>query len=319
MGGQAIEGVKRLTAFLVPAERFLIIGRDTKHKSVAEHHLFDARVVDLPIIEEWVRDMVTNGWAGGVAMVEVDGEDVMPIDGKQRIIHAREANKRLDKAGRPLIEVPTMIKKGEDADKYGSMIALNEFRRDDSILEKARKAQAFLNFGKSHKEAASRFGVTESAVKQWLQLLDADPKIIKAVESEKVSGSVALELAKLPRDQQVPKFDELKEQGKLNVEGAKQAVYVAKGNGDGKKNGRAAAAKDDGDDENGHGKKLPVNAIRKICAAYKADELAGKAKNIAPETIKVLQVVAGLTEPRGVAGLTAALAQVGYGPPEESE
>lgn len=349
---QLIEGSRRLNAFAMDAQRIVLIGLDTEHSSCAEHAGFDNRVLTIPVKEEWVLDMVAHGWAGGAVTVSVEKDArgrqiVVAIDGKQRIRTAREANKRLKAAGRPLIEVPALVMKGEDAEKLGSMIALNEHRIDDTILEKARKAQAFLSFNKSLKEAALRFGVTVPTISSWLQLLGSDPRVLKEVESNKIPASVAIKIAQLPRGDQQAAVKKLKEEDKLTVSGAEEIVFSSrvsadrqaaaasrsadgddKDSGDDKKvgdkksNGKHRAQADSDDDEKnseGYGRKMPIVAIRRVIKAYEAGSLRGTAKNLSEETYRVLRVVAGQIEPRLVAGMQAALAQVGYGPRSEAE
>lgn len=321
-----IDGARKIDAFEIPAENLTLIGLDTDHKSMSEHPLFDNRVLTVIIREEWVLDMMAHGWAGGAVTVCLEESSrgkklVVALDGKQRIRTAREANKRLRAAGRPPVLVQCVIKKGEDADKVGSMIALNEHRVEDSVLEKARKARDYMQFNRSQKDCALRFNVTPSTISLWMKLLEADNKLLKLVDSGKLAATAALRLCSLPRDEQMPEYERLKTAGKLTIEAAEQSVFAARldANKGESEDGKTADGKDEGSSDEPKPKKIPINAIRMICKKWTDGKLTGTAKHLSDETIQVLRVVSGDLEPRVVAGMTAALVQVGYARDEDDE
>jgi ParB family transcriptional regulator, chromosome partitioning protein len=193
-----------------------------------KHPLYDERI-HLPIDEAMVLSIMANGIYEPV-VVRKNGETgkgapiVEVVDGKQRVKHAREANRRLKAQGKELVLVPAVRRRGEDADLFGCMITTNDVRRDDSPLVRARKCARYLALGRSEQQAAVTFGVTTTTIRSWLELLECSKEVQAMVEKGEMPASIAVKLAKLPREEQPAVLEKLKEQGELHGErGVKQA------------------------------------------------------------------------------------------------
>jgi ParB family chromosome partitioning protein len=175
--------------------------------------------------------MVLNIMVHGVlepVLVRKDGDSAEVVAGRRRVLHAREANKRLAKEGSEPIRVPCMVKKGDDGVLMGVAISENEIRRDDSLSAKAEKLRRYIATGKTEQEAAVAFGVSLQTVKNWGRMGDLDAKVIKAVESGKIPASAAWNLSDLTREEQREKLEEVLAAGNTSVRSVKRAAKNAK-------------------------------------------------------------------------------------------
>ena len=199
--------------------------------------LYDDRV-ELPVDESLVLNIMfaPDGTPQGVlepinAMRNSETGKVEVIDGRQRVKAAREANKRLKKAGLEPIWVPAMLKRTNGQGAMGMLISSNEHRQDDSPLGKAKKAQRYLDLGRTEADIATLFGISQASVKNMLALLDAPAAVRNAVEAGKISTSDGYKLAKLEPAEAKEKVAELIEhaprtQGKKRSKNAKKAREI---------------------------------------------------------------------------------------------
>lgn len=201
---QAIEGASRLNAFAMDPEDLILI----EDKA---HPLYDPRV-NLPINEGMVRSIMQNNVIKAI-IVRKDGKNIEVVDGRQRTKAACEANRRLKKEGRDPLRVPVMVRRGDDGDLFGVTIATNEHRTSDDVVTKANKALRFVQqLGRSEKEAAIHFGVSEQSIRMWFKLLDTAPQVQKAVADGSLGFVDAVKkLADLPREQQLAELPKLVE------------------------------------------------------------------------------------------------------------
>ena len=230
MAKQAIEGVRK-NAFARDPKTLLIVGID-EVPGVTEprkHPLYEdpARLV---IDDAMVRNITHYGVIEPVVVTN-DGASVIVVDGRRRVLHAREANRRLHERGLPEIAVTVIVRNGEDGDLMGVMVATNSVRLDETPLQKARKANAMLVRGMSEEQVALAFGVGTPAVKQWQALLSCAPDVIAAVEGGAVPASVAVTLSKLPKGHQAKKLNELLATGggKVTTKDARAASKADEG------------------------------------------------------------------------------------------
>lgn len=183
-----------------PAE--LVVVTDRKHP------LWDERVRK-PVSEEMVESIMQYGVRTPIE-VRRDGPRLEVTEGRQRTRAAVEANRRLAAEGRPKKRVLVVIISGQDRDFIGASTTANEIRSGDGVLVKAAKAHRmrFL-YSYTLKEIAITFGVDEATIENWLKLADLHRDVRALVSQGKLKYTVAIRLAALPRDQQVPKLREL--------------------------------------------------------------------------------------------------------------
>jgi len=132
------------------------------------HPLFDSRAL-LPVDEKLVTNILFE--MQGVLepiLVAKDGEgNAIVIDGRQRTKALRSANKKLRAAGAEPLQIPCLLKRGDDNQIYAMSISTNEQRREDTAKEKAVKAARLLNQGYTQAEAGRVFGVSAETIKRW--------------------------------------------------------------------------------------------------------------------------------------------------------
>lgn len=156
------------------------------------------------------------------------------VFGRQRTKAAREANRRLKKQGLEPIRLPVWIKRANDQKSMAMMISENEHRTDDTPMNRAKKAQRYIDMGRDEKEIAVLFGVSESTVKNMLKLLDAPAVVRNAVDAGKITTSDAYKLAREEPEEAKKKVEKLLEHaprtpGKKRSKNAKKARAIVSG------------------------------------------------------------------------------------------
>jgi ParB family chromosome partitioning protein len=220
---QALEGT-RLNAFGMDPDDLVVIGYDTKDGP--EHPLYDERV-RMSLEESMVLNIMVHGVLEPV-LVRKNGDTAEVIAGRRRVLHAREANKRLKKEGSEEVRVPVMVKKGQDSVLMGVAISENEIRRDDNPSTKAEKLLRYLATGRSEREASIAFGVSIQTIKNWGRMHDLDNKVIKAIDAGDIPASAGYALATLSREEQKEELDKLLSNGHATVRAAKHSVKTKK-------------------------------------------------------------------------------------------
>src|ERR1019366_4803607 len=87
---------------------------------------------------------------------------------------------------------------GTDGDAILRMIMLNEHRYADPPSNKARKAAAALDRGKTEEEVACALGVSTPTLKNLLKYIDAPAVVRHAADAGKITMTQAYKLATLP-------------------------------------------------------------------------------------------------------------------------
>jgi len=186
----------------------------------------DART-KLPINDAFVRNIMKNGVIKPVVIAK-EGDRAVVDDGKQRVRHALEANRRLREAGAQTILVPCIYRRGNDLMRLGVRISANEFSRPDEVIDKAALVARALALGGTEEGCALDFGVDVATIRHWLRLLEADPKVTAAVSEGRISASAAVELSALPRDEQQKTLTALETAGgKVTAKRARSAARKA--------------------------------------------------------------------------------------------
>ena len=194
----------RKDMFLVEPERLTLVYDK-------EHALYDPRVEDEPA-ERMIANVAMHGVLEPV-LVRKNGDQIEVIAGRGRTKTALEVNRRLAAEGKPPIMVPIILKGGNDADLFGVMISENEIRREDTMLVKGQKARKLLNMGYTVQQIAVVFGVSRQAVESWLAAEELPQPIKDAVEAGEITATAALQLGGHSREEQVKRYNDLKQQG----------------------------------------------------------------------------------------------------------
>ncbi len=123
------------------------------------HPLYDERV-HLPIEEGMVLNIAELGVLEPI-IVWKDPETGLScvVDGRQRVRHTLEANKRLLKEGKEPLLVPAVAKRGSAVRMAQAMVSANEIRQADTPLGRAKKMADALERGHDEDDLALMFGV----------------------------------------------------------------------------------------------------------------------------------------------------------------
>jgi ParB family chromosome partitioning protein len=179
-----------------------------------KHPLYDSRVERKPT-EAMVLSIMRDGIIEPLVITR-DGEDVYVVAGRQRRAAAIEANKRLKKEGGDPVLCPCVWRQAEKRERevklYEISVSENELRSGDSPLERACKMQHLKNLGRDDRSIAVTFGCTVAQVRNLLALLDCAPAVQRAVEGG-LSAAVAMQLSKLPREEQVKRLEKMVKAG----------------------------------------------------------------------------------------------------------
>lgn len=225
MGAAAIMPAKRGNLHHYDPNEPVIIGLDTKDGP--DHELYDERI-NLPLVEATVLNIMAIGVKEPIVLRKGPEGRLEVVDGRGRIRHAREANKRLKKLGEELVYVGAVFEAGDETHLQGVMISLNEHRADDNVVIKAEKCIRLLGRnGNDYKAAAAVFGVTTAAIKNWVKMASLSSKVKKAVAQGDISASAAAELHGLEREEQVAQLDKLLAGAGTKTNGKKKKASTA--------------------------------------------------------------------------------------------
>ncbi|HIE8869942.1 TPA: ParB/RepB/Spo0J family partition protein [Klebsiella variicola] len=173
------------------------------------HPLYDERV-HLPLNEAVILNIMELGVLEPI-IVWKDPETGLScvVDGRQRVRHTLEANKRLSKEGKEPLLVPAVAKRGSAVRMAQAMVSANEIRQADTPLGRAKKMADALERGHDEDDLSLMFGVSVQTVRATLSLLDATQAVRDAVESGTVTATQARQLASLKPEEQREKVSEI--------------------------------------------------------------------------------------------------------------
>lgn len=206
---------KRGTLFNFDPENLVVIGVDTDDGP--EHELWDERI-NLPLEETMILSMMNVGVLEVVIVRKSANGTPEVVNGRRRVLHAREANKRLKKAGDldSLVSVPAKVERGDEDHMFHVMVATNEIRKDDDVLVKAAKCARMLSRNPDVAQAALAFGVSKTTISNWRKLVELPPQVKKAVSAGVLSTSAASKLHGMPREEQLAELERVQKASTSN-------------------------------------------------------------------------------------------------------
>lgn len=210
MGKQALKGRRRQAFMLAPEDLTLVTDR--------KHPLYDERV-HLPLDEGMIASIMAIGVKVAIK-VRKNGPLVEVVEGRQRVKNAQEANVRLKASGLPTVLIACEVERGSDAFLASMSIALNEIRRPDDPLTRAKKMQRLLDMGQSPDQVGLAFGLSAAAVKHNLGLLELAPPVQKAVAAGELGPTRAVRIYRpLERTEQANMLQKERKAGTLGTVG----------------------------------------------------------------------------------------------------
>lgn len=290
MAKQAIEGT-RLNAFGLDPDDVVIVGLDDGEGP--DHPLFDERVA-LPLDEALVRNIMVFGVIEPI-VVRKNGTFVEVVDGRQRVRAAREANARLREQGSEPLNVPAIVRRGDNGQIMGVMLS-TFLRQDDTPIAKAQKVARYLDTGKSEAEAALVYGVSTQTIRNWLALLELAPRVQAAVTAGQIGAAAALELRDLPHREQESKVEAIVANG------------AAASAGEMRRQRKARAAKPAAENDTERAKVVSRIVLRKVAESEKFDSLPDEARAL------LLWILGETGQARRVKGLSGILRAIGAAP-----
>lgn len=192
---------------------------------------YDARILK-PLSERFVQSIIDEGILQPVILRKNGKNGKLVVDGRNRVRGARVASKRV---GRPIM-VPCLYHDGTDHDFLKKQVVANEYRDEDFFANKAKKAADLRKYGSSDEEIAASMNCTVANVKNYFKYFELDASVQEAMKKGFLTGSAAIKLVDLPREEQAQALEELLEEAKKNGSGKvkmKAAAATAKGRSSG--------------------------------------------------------------------------------------
>ena len=215
-----IEGASHVDLWTAPPERFTIVttpGRPGYHRRNELTVALDEGLV-ASIMERGVLESI---------LVGKDGQDLIIIDGRQRVTHAVEANNRRVAAGQPPLKIGFRTTT-QPPEKWGLLAEHANIHRPTPVSMQAAIAADLFDAGNATADIAEAMGKKPAYVDGLRRLLGCDRKVIAAADAGIVSPTVAKELADLPRAKQTEALDEMIAKGVTKGAGARKAVAAKK-------------------------------------------------------------------------------------------
>jgi ParB/RepB/Spo0J family partition protein len=198
MMGKTTFEARRGTIFMIAPEDLIIIDDPG-------HPRYDPRA-KLDVDMDLVASIDQMGILQPVSVTKGEDGRAWVVAGRRRVMAAREVNRHRNGIQ---VQVPCVVRVGEGVDLLAASIAENELRLNDQPLEKARKAARLMNQGYTEEQTALTFGVSVTALKNWLGLLSAPESIRSAIDSGQISASAATQIAKLPPEEREARLSEV--------------------------------------------------------------------------------------------------------------
>lgn len=206
-GGHPFE---RTTTYLAWPEELVIPGIDEPNE---ESVLFDKERKDLELNPDLLDSIMRYGVKKNVnARRNASTGKFEIVDGRQRVLHAREANRLLTAKGEKPRKILCRVELGSDDLMFELMITLNQ-HIESTPLMKARLAERFYMRSQSVGETCRVCRVSEHTFKEWMELLQMDKEVHDAIDEGKISCNQALKFVKLPHDKQRETLKSLVEMG----------------------------------------------------------------------------------------------------------
>lgn len=123
-------------------------------------------------------------------MLRKNEHGYMIVDGRRRIQAARSLG---------LEVIPAVIVEDEDSELTGLMLNL---QRSPNLANEVETLRMYIKAGYTQKEIADLLNVTRTQLKKHFRLLNLCKEALNKIKSGELSGSIAFELSRLPKEAQ---------------------------------------------------------------------------------------------------------------------
>lgn len=165
------------------------------------HVLYDERV-NLPMNENTVLDIMERGILIPILCRRAKDGRFEVMDGRQRLKHAIEANRRLVAANQPPRQIPIRVSRAKDSEVFGNLVAANAHRRFNKHSAVARDVVRYLDQGHTEDQAAVTFNITVKQVEAYVRLAESTDELLDALDNKRLSFTTAVQLARRSHDEQ---------------------------------------------------------------------------------------------------------------------
>lgn len=177
------------------------------------HRRYDRRI-DKPLTEQYLASLAKKQLEPGIVFKNEDGKCEI-ANGRRRLRGLRILNERRQK-GEPLRRfwaVYLKILPNENMDEIVNAVRMEaNLHEGDSISEKARAAHDHMTrFGWSAERAGILIGVGPKTVEKMVGVLECAAPVLAALDAGRIGLGAALELADLPKAEQIAKLTAIQE------------------------------------------------------------------------------------------------------------
>jgi len=199
------------------------------------HPLFDPSVHAKPP-EEMVLSILEHGVLVPIVIrrngTNKDGRAIVEVvDGRTRVLAAREAWKRQSQSGIPKegrVVVGAVLKKTlRDAAAETAMVICNEHRRIEDVLTRAEKLRRYLAHGHTESQAKVAFSMKARGFKVLMDVLEMGDPLKDALREKKITLEIARTMAALPESKQAAALTDVLAKGAGRGADAKGAATKA--------------------------------------------------------------------------------------------
>jgi len=197
-------------------EKLLIPGLDVHNTD----DVVDDRI-HLPLVEATVDHIVECGVLQPV-LVRPYGAHLIVVDGRQRVRHARAANRLLIEQGREPTLVPFLVRNLTAEEAFEVSIGLNVHRKEEDPVSLAKKVKKLFTILTDKEQKSSvvfaklkmTLNCTEQTVKNYLTLADLPAEVQTKVTDKEIGMASALTFHNLPPEKAAEAANLLAETGK---------------------------------------------------------------------------------------------------------
>jgi len=160
--------------------------------------LADPDRIDLEVTNQQAQDVLDRGIITPV-MVRMRGKVPEVVYGRQRVRTARvawdvEERDKIPESERTLVPATFAPDGVSDLDLRRMLVGENSARQNEDVVTAARKAQSLLDLGDKKRDVAQLFRVSDSTLRDWLNLVKLHLEVQEMVRREEVGfvNAVAL-------------------------------------------------------------------------------------------------------------------------------
>ena len=190
-----------------------------------QHVLYDRRV-ELPLEESMIESISEIGVLHPIEVRKV-GDNYEVIDGRRRVLHAREAQRRYPDRK---IAIPVRPVTRRDSEAARDATVSNAQRRDSSPVTRGEEAIRLMeSFGWGQDDVCRFFGAGWSAIQSWIKVARCASDCVKeALENNEITLTKAIQISRHKEEHQEAQLKKVLEKGGRQKPGPKPGKRARK-------------------------------------------------------------------------------------------